>query len=326
MKRFSFYWLIALMPLLTSCFSSKPVTSTIQTGNISLALIGNPQANKYINLDYGIRLNVKDGRANTQVLQKYDASATQKPYVTVQPEVTSFVSESTRRYMRTMGFNLDADVATDYMLNLTIKEFNINYLSGTGWTATVSLNVEVYDHNRKLVYPSVTAVGRANASSLGMSAQHIANQWERASLILNQAYAAALEDIDWDRIAFFCDKASSPKQEANKQVTGDGSTSLESLVVRWYIDSTPKGADVTWRVVSSTPEVKNTNFNYVGSTPYESTETFDIKGLTYNNSGNVQIEISCEKAGYVTQRKRFNLNQVIDQKDLSTKFNLIKDE
>lgn len=327
MKRFSFYWLIALMPLLTSCFSSKPVTSsTIQTGNISLALIGNPQANKYINLDYGIRLNVKDGRANTQVLQKYDASATQKPYVTVQPEVTSFVSESTRRYMRTMGFNLDADVATDYMLNLTIKEFNINYLSGTGWTATVSLNVEVYDHNRKLVYPSVTAVGRANASSLGMSAQHIANQWERASLILNQAYATALEDIDWDRIAFFCDKASSPKQEANKQVTGDGSTSLESLVVRWYIDSTPKGADVTWRIVSSTPEVKNTNFNYVGSTPYESTETFDIKGLTYNNSGNVQIEISCEKAGYVTQRKRFNLNQVIDQKDLSTKFNLIKDE
>lgn len=326
MKRFSFYWLIALMPLLTSCFSSKPVTSTIQTGNISLALIGNPQANKYINLDYGIRLNVKDGRANTQVLQKYDASATQKPYVTVQPEVTSFVSESTRRYMRTMGFNLDADVVTDYMLNLTIKEFNINYLSGTGWTATVSLNVEVYDHNRKLVYPSVTAVGRANASSLGMSAQHIANQWERASLILNQAYAAALEDIDWDRIAFFCDKASTPKQEANKQVTGDGSTSLESLVVRWYIDSTPKGADVTWRVVSSTPEVKNTNFNYVGSTPYESAETFDIKGLTYNNSGNVQIEISCEKAGYVTQRKRFNLNQVIDQKDLSTKFNLIKDE
>lgn len=169
MKRFSFYWLIALMPLLTSCFSSKPVTSsTIQTGNISLALISNPQANKYINLDYGIRLNVKDGRANTQVLQKYDASATQKPYVTVQPEVTSFVSESTRRYMRTMGFNLDADVATDYMLNLTIKEFNINYLSGTGWTATVSLNVEVYDHNRKLVYPSITAVGRANASSINV--------------------------------------------------------------------------------------------------------------------------------------------------------------
>lgn len=340
MKRFYIYALPAVMLLCTACSFNKNVTYVPQTGNINLALVGNPQSNKYVNLEYGIRLNVKDGRANTQVLQKYDASATQMPRVSVTPDVLSFVSESTRRYMRTMGFNLDADVATDYMLNLTVKDFNINYLSGMGWAATVSLNVEVYDHNRQLVYPSVTAIGRFNATTnvgnafSGLSQKMytktfdniLATNWEHASTILNTAYLMALEDIDWDRIAFFCDKASSPKQEANKQVTGEGNTALESLVIRWYIDSTPKGADVTWRVVSSTPEVKNTNFNYVGTTPYESTETFDIKGLTYNNSGNVQIEVSCEKVGYITQRKRFNLNQVIDQKEISTKFNLIKEE
>lgn len=319
MKRFYIYALPAVMLLCTACSFNKNVTYVPQTGNINLALVGNPQSNKYVNLEYGIRLNVKDGRANAQVLQKYDASATQMPRVSVTPDVLSFVSESTRRYMRTMGFNLDADVATDYMLNLTVKDFNINYLSGMGWAATVSLNVEVYDHNRQLVYPSVIAVGRANRYGPNLD-------WTTASSVLNTAYLTALEDIDWDRIAFFCDKASSPKQEANKQVTGEGNTALESLVIRWYIDSTPKGADVTWRVVSSTPDVKNTNFNYVGSTPYESTETFDIKGLTYNNSGNVQIEVSCEKAGYITQRKRFNLNQVIDQKEISTKFNLVKEE
>lgn len=86
------------------------------------------------------------------------------------------------------------------------------------------------------------------------------------------------------------------------------------------------GADVTWRVVFSTPDVKNTNFNYVGSTPYESLETFDIKGLAFNHSSNVQIEVSCEKTGYITQRKRFDLRSVIDSKDISTKFNLVKEE
>ncbi|MDE5550884.1 MAG: hypothetical protein K2I99_05980, partial [Bacteroidaceae bacterium] len=86
------------------------------------------------------------------------------------------------------------------------------------------------------------------------------------------------------------------------------------------------GADVSWRVVSSTPDVANTNSNFVGSTPYETTETFDIKGLTYNNSGNVQIEVSCEKPGYITQRKRFNLRQAIDQKEISAKFNLVKED
>ena len=147
-----------------------------------------------------------------------------------------------------------------------------------------------------------------------------------ASRVLNTAYANALEDIDWDRIAFFLKKASSPKLEGNKQVAGDGNTALESTVIRWYLDSSPKGADVSMRIVSSTPEVKNTNQNYVGTTPYETTETFDVKGLTYNNSGNVQIEVTCEKAGYITQKKRFNVRQAIDQKEISTKFNLIKEE
>ena len=143
---------------------------------------------------------------------------------------------------------------------------------------------------------------------------------------MNEAYANALEDVDWDRIAFFLTKSSTAALEGNKQVSGDGDTALESTVIRWFIDSSPKGADVSIRVVSSTPEVKNTNSNYVGSTPYETTETFDIKGLTFNNSGNVQIEVSCEKAGYVTQRRRFNLRQAIDQKEISAKFNLVKEE
>ena len=114
--------------------------------------------------------------------------------------------------------------------------------------------------------------------------------------------------------------------KANKKVTGDGSTSLENTVIRWYIDSYPKGADVFTRVISSTPDVKNSNQNYVGTTPYETTEAFDIKGLSLNNAGDVQIEVTCEKPGYLSQKKRFNVLQAIDQKEISTKFNLVKDE
>lgn len=51
-------------------------------------------------------------------------------------------------------------------------------------------------------------------------------------------------------------EASKPSQEANKQVQGEGNTSLESTVIRWYLDSAPKGADISLRIVSSTPEVK----------------------------------------------------------------------
>ncbi len=320
MKLFSLIVGAAMLLSFVSCASmKKPVQAPAGPPTINLALTEEPQANRYIDLDYGIRLNVRDARANGRVLQKYDASATVLPSVQTDPEVVSFVSESVRRYMRTIGFNLDADIATDYMLMLAIREFNLSYLSGIGWSGTVQLNVEVYDQNRKLVYPSVVAVGRARAGGSG-------SDFRTGAQALNAAYANALKDIDWDRIAFFLKRAASPSLEKNKQVSGAGDTALESTVIRWFVDSTPKGADVSIRVVSSTSEVKNTNSNYVGSTPYETTETFDIKGLTFNNSGDVQIEVTCEKAGYVAQKKRFNLRQAIEQKEISTKFNLVKEE
>ena len=325
MKTHRFLITALVVLLLASCTSQRPTTSSRTTTvvpTINLALIRDAQSNKFINLEYGIKLNLKDGRSYdkaARIVYKHDNYLTSMPQVTVYPEVVSFVKESMRRYMRTMGFNLDADVSTDYLLSATIKEFNVNYLSGIGWSGIVNMEIEVYDNNRQLVYPNVSITGRASRPGSG-------NDYSLATVVMNNAYVNALEDIDWDRIAFFLNKASSPSLEGNKKVQGKGDTALESTVIRWYIDSSPKGADVTWRVVSSTPEVKNTNMNYVGSTPYESTETFDIKGLTYNNSGDVQIEVSCEKTGYITPKKRFNLNQVIDQKEISTKFNLVKDE
>lgn len=309
----------ACLSMSVACGLTKRTAPTAKVNEINLALVRKAQSNKYIGMDYGIKLNVSDKRADKRVLQKYDANVTSIPKTRTYPEVESFVGESMRRYMRTMGFNLDADVATDYMMSLTIDEFHVNYLSGTGWSATVCMMVTVYDSDRTAVYPGVRVTGRANRSASP-------TDFATASSTLNEAYANALEDIDWDRIAFFLKKASRPALEGNKQVTGNGNTALESTVIRWYVESRPQGADVSWRVVSSTPEVKNTNQTFLGSTPYESTETFDIKGLTYNNSGNVQIEVTCEKSGYITQRRRFNLRQAIDQKEISTKFNLVAEE
>ena len=322
MKNIKILFTALLAIAITACSTQQPTAPTIYkplNGTVYLGLTRNAQQNKYIGLDYGIRMNVKDGRASNRILKKFDASAVYVPTITTEPDITSFVTESTKRYMRTMGFNLDADISTDYLLTLTIKEYNLSYLSGMGWSGTIALDIEVHDHNRQLVYPNVTAIGRANIN--GSS-----NNYTLAQQTINQAYTNALEDIDWDRIAFFLKRASSPTMEGNKKVTGEGNTALENTIIRWYVDSSPKGADVSARIISSTSDVKNTNQNYVGSTPYETTESFDIKGLTFNNSGDVQIEITCEKAGYITQKKRFNLRQAIEQKEISTKFNLVKED
>lgn len=120
-----------------------------------------------------------------------------------------------------------------------------------------------------------------------------------------------------------------PKGELRKQVSRDnaGKTALEGTIIRWNFESAPSGARVFWRVVSSIPdEVKNTNETYIGTTPYEDTRSFNIIGLSYENSRDVQIEIKVRRKGYMDQTKRFNVRQAIDQQEISSFFDLVKEE
>lgn len=301
----------------SGCSSSR----SVPTPTINLVLTSNAFENRFAQLDYGVRLNFRDARNEyrKRLLLKHDQYVSSTPTVQVNPDVMSFVRESMRRYMRTMGFNLDADIATDYMMIVDITEYNVSYISGIGWSGVVAMEIEVRDSDNQLVYPNTPISGRATVAANG-------SNYASASYAINYAYANALEDIDWDRIAYYLKRADSPAQEANKQVDGDGETALEHTVLNWEVTSRPAGADVYWRIISSTPDVKNSNKNYKSTTPYESTETFDIKGLTYNNSGNVQIEILCEKPGYLPQKKVFNLRTAIDQKSINAHFTLVKDE
>lgn len=116
------------------------------------------------------------------------------------------------------------------------------------------------------------------------------------------------------------------KNEPTEKVEGLGTTVLEQMIVRWDVQSRPQGADIFWRVVSKTPEVKSTNNKYLMTTPYEATKALDIKGLTYQTSGNVRIILRCEKDGYMPQEKEFDVRMVLDQEEISAFFRLVKEE
>ena len=103
---------------------------------------------------------------------------------------------------------------------------------------------------------------------------------------------------------------------------------MEETIIRWYFDSDPRGARISYRVISNNPsEVKNTNETYLTTTPYEETRSFNIPGLTYANSRNVTVEIKISKKGYLDQVKRYNVRQAFDQQEISGFFELVpKDE
>lgn len=294
------------------CVTNQKVRPAIKW-TVQLKFKQQQPTNVFTDLDYGLKLNIIDKRTDKPILNQYPSlqSNRPKPIVTTFPDIQSFVSETMTQYMRLLGFGLNVDFNTDYTLQIEIAQYELNVINGI-WGGAIRFNVQLSDNHNNVVYRQ-TVTGRAS------------DVWYTMEKALNDAYANAMENMDWNRIASFLKRSETPIGEKNKQVTGEGDTTLEHTIIRWYIDSAPKGADVFWRIVSSTPDVKNTNQLYLGTTPYESTESFDIKGLTFNNSGDVQIEISCEKIGYSTQRKRFNVRQAIEQKEISTKFNLIEE-
>lgn len=112
-------------------------------------------------------------------------------------------------------------------------------------------------------------------------------------------------------------------QDSNNAYNNDMSLNknrLSSMIIRWAIDSEPRGARIYIRTISNTPDVKNSNETYLSTTPYEETKGFNIPGLTLENSYQVTIEIKITKNGYCDQVKRFNVRQAIDQQEINTFF------
>lgn len=323
--------------------AKKPKQTEIMPPSVLLRMSEEGQRARFVNLEKGIRINVKDNRSGTGLIKSFDVNpiyssiqhTAQANTAASRQEIVNFVDETMRSYMRRLGFKINSDLENDYIMDVTISEFSCGYYTGLGWSATVRLGIEVYNNENQLVYPYAECVGKSNSNvSYADPAA--------PTLVLDNAYCRALADIDWTRISSFLKSNPKPKVEEQKpqtqvvvvqtQTPAAASTSeepsikLEDTIIRWYIISKPQGADVSWRVVSSSPAVKNTNTNFMGNTPYESTESFDIKGLTYENSGSVQIEVTCEKDGYIPMKKRFNLRQAIDQKEITAKFNLVKED
>ena len=166
-------------------------------------------------------------------------------------------------------------------------------------------NTFVFEDKSQELYNEKTSVTPANNNS-----QNTANSYQPVS----ESYDHEAPSVQYI------------KAETKVVVQDINNSALEQTIVRWDIQSRPQGADIFWRVVSKTPEVKSTNNKYLMTTPYEATKAIDIKGLTYQTSSNVRIIIRCEKEGYLSQEKEFDVRMILDQEEISAFFRLVKEE
>ena len=222
----------------------------------------------------------------------------------------SFYAAPTVQYVRSMGFE-EMSSSSDYKLTIRITRADVDGFSGKSF---VDLEVNLKDEDGKEMFTQNNISGSGKALT---TFEHFG---------LDEAYTKALEQVNWNRIASFLREVKQPKNEPDKKVQGQGDTALEQTIIRWDVQSRPQGADIFWRVVSKTQDVKSTNNKYLQTTPYEATKALDIKGLTYENSSNVRIILRCEKDGYLSQEKEFDVRMIMDQEEISAFFRLVKEE
>lgn len=274
-----------------------------QWGNsIKVKTVREPQQ-KFHDLNRGLEVLVSPTQPKEEITQQ-----TKHEYI-YHYSGKNFFNLATISYVRSMGLT-EMSPNTDYKLYITINCADVNSFTGDRW---VDLSVRLMDNNGGEVF---SQRGLYSAGNNGLF----------NSKMFNECYTQALEQINWNRIASFLRTEQLPKDEPQNQVQWLGNTALEQTIIRWDIQSRPQGADIFWRVVSKTPEVKSTNNKYLMTTPYEATKALDIKGLTYQTSSNVRIILRCEKDGYMSQEKEFDVRMVLDQEEISAFFRLVKDE
>ena len=220
-----------------------------------------------------------------------------------------FFSKPTVDYIRSMGF-VEMFPSSDYHLNITVNQADLTNTGGI-FESEIIISVLLKD---------------ANGTDVFSQRQLFSTEKTPYHGAFVVAYNKVLEQINWNRIASFLRTEQLPQNEPQNQVQGLGNTALEQTIIRWDVQSRPQGADIFWRVVSTTPDVKSTNNKYLQTTPYEATKALDIRGLTYQTSGNVRIILRCEKDGYMPQEKEFDVRMVLDQEEISAFFRLVKEE
>ena len=227
----------------------------------------------------------------------------------------------TAQYVRSMGL-VEMSSSTDYQLYIKINKADVVFPD----VANVEISVRLCDAHGNEVFSQNRIATNGVYDWKRTNKKASPKRMYQFQEALDEAYTKALEQINWNRVVSFLRTEQLPKEEPQKQVQGYGDTALEQTIIRWDVQSRPQGADVFWRVVSKTPEVKSTNNKYLQTTPYEATKALDIRGLTYQTSGNVRIILRCEKDGYLPQEKEFDVRMVLDQEEISAFFRLVKEE
>lgn len=218
-------------------------------GEVNLALTGNINMNLYSNYYPSIQLNVKSTLRNPDnIMNRYDANPIFAPELTPNPDIETFAITSIKNYLEKIGFSVNKN-ATSPVLNVVIQQYEINYLSGNGWTGTVKMTFGLAGDGQQELY-SYTSRGFNKMTG-------DPKNFKNAAEVINYAFFESLDKVDWSIVAGL-----------SKQAAAGGN--ITQTTTRYMQDiSITSPSDIDVDIPQTSKENKNTFAVIIGNENYQ---------------------------------------------------------
>lgn len=205
-------WLICLNP--TQILSGQQA----KKGEIKLALTGDIQSNQYSNYNTGVSLSVRvNVKKANDIMNRDDANPVFSTVLTPNPDLETFVTRSISEYLERIGIKISA---SGKVLHVIVQQFEINYLSGNGWTGTARLTFKLTGDDQVELFTK-TAQGFSKMNGT-------ADNYSEATTVINKAYFEALKLVDWGKLASSAAQGSSQVNLAQNPKTNQTNQALSS--------------------------------------------------------------------------------------------------
>ncbi len=232
--------------------------SQADKGEVRLALTGDITANQYASFKPAVQLNVRSTLRNADnLMNRYDPNPVFSPVLTPDPDIETFTSTSIKNYLEQTGFTINAS-STSPVLNVLVQQYEINFLSGNGWTGTVKMTFGLVGSGQYALY-SYTSRGFYKM-------QGDPKNFKEAAEAINRAFFDCLSKVDWSTVAGLSKKtgtetASDNKTIADANIPGNDTQQEQDIPV----DSR---SDIDVDIPMSYEENKNTFAVIIGNENY----------------------------------------------------------
>ena len=174
-----------------------PIFSQADKGEIRLALTGDMPPNQYSNYKPGVQLNIRSTLRNADnIMNRYDANPVFPPVLTPSPDIETFTTNSIKNYLEKTGYTVNTS-STCPVLNILIQQYEINFLSGNGWTGTVKMTFGLVGSGQYELY-SYTSRGFYKIAG-------DPKNFKEAAEVINRAFFESLNKVDWSAVAGLSD-------------------------------------------------------------------------------------------------------------------------